>query len=48
VLHYHATPCDLCADIVGSDWRRVSSVHACPHEAAHRVSGTELLEIVSR
>ncbi len=48
VLQYHATTCDLCADIVGSDWRNVSCVHACPHEAAHRMKGPELLEIVSR
>jgi Fe-S-cluster-containing dehydrogenase component/CRP-like cAMP-binding protein len=48
VLQYHATTCDLCADIVGNDWRNVSCVHACPHEAAHRVKGTELLEIVAR
>jgi Fe-S-cluster-containing hydrogenase component 2 len=47
VLEYQATTCDLCADIVGSDWRNVSCVYACPHEAAHRVKGTELLEIVA-
>ncbi len=47
VLQYQATTCDLCADIVGNDWRQVSCVYACPHEAAHRVKGPELLEIVA-
>ena len=47
VLEYQATTCDLCADIVGNDWRNVSCVYACPHEAAHRVKGTELLDLVA-
>jgi CRP-like cAMP-binding protein/Fe-S-cluster-containing hydrogenase component 2 len=46
VLTYHATTCDLCGDIVGNDWRNVSCVYACPHHAAHRVKGEELLAIV--
>ena len=46
VVEYHATTCDLCGDIVGNDWRHVSCVHACPHEAAFRMKGEELLKIV--
>jgi CRP-like cAMP-binding protein/Fe-S-cluster-containing hydrogenase component 2 len=46
VLHQHATTCDLCGDIVGSNWRNVSCVFACPHHAAHRVTGDELVQIV--
>jgi Fe-S-cluster-containing hydrogenase component 2/CRP-like cAMP-binding protein len=46
VLQYQATTCDLCGDIVGSNWRNVSCVYACPHHAAHRVTGEELLQIV--
>jgi Fe-S-cluster-containing hydrogenase component 2 len=41
-----ATTCDLCGDIVGNRWREVSCVYACPHHAAHRVRGDELLQIV--
>jgi Fe-S-cluster-containing hydrogenase component 2 len=46
VVEFHATTCDLCGDIVGNDWRNVSCVHACPHEAAFRMKGEELLKIV--
>jgi CRP-like cAMP-binding protein/Fe-S-cluster-containing hydrogenase component 2 len=35
-----ATTCDLCADLSGTP----SCVYACPHEAAHRLTGRELLE----
>jgi CRP-like cAMP-binding protein/Fe-S-cluster-containing hydrogenase component 2 len=41
-----ATTCDLCGDIVGNRWREVSCVYACPHDAAHRVRGDELLKIL--
>ncbi|MCI0357934.1 MAG: cyclic nucleotide-binding domain-containing protein [Planctomycetaceae bacterium] len=41
-----ATTCDLCGDIVGSNWRQVSCVYACPHHAAHRMRGDELLTLV--
>lgn len=34
-----ATVCDLCADLDGQP----SCVYACPHDAAHRMSGQELL-----
>ncbi len=47
VVEFRATTCDLCGDIVGNDWRNVSCVHACPHEAAFRMRGEELLKIVS-
>ena len=46
VIEFRATTCDLCGDIVGSDWRNVSCVHACPHQAAYRMKGEELLKIV--
>ena len=38
-----ATLCDLCADAPGDE---PSCVYACPHDAAHRMSGQELLNIV--
>jgi Fe-S-cluster-containing hydrogenase component 2/CRP-like cAMP-binding protein len=41
-----ATTCDLCGDIVGNKWRQVSCVYACPHHAAHRMRGDELLSLV--
>jgi CRP-like cAMP-binding protein/Fe-S-cluster-containing hydrogenase component 2 len=41
-----ATTCDLCGDIVGNRWREVSCVYACPHHAAHRMRGDELLALV--
>jgi Fe-S-cluster-containing hydrogenase component 2/CRP-like cAMP-binding protein len=42
-LQYTATTCDLCSSIVGpANWRNVSCVFACPHDAAFRVTGEEL------
>ena len=41
-----ATTCDLCRDLVGPD-DDPSCVYACPHNAAFRMSGQELLKIVS-
>jgi len=41
-----ATTCDLCRDLVGPN-DDPSCVYACPHNAAFRMSGTQLLEIVS-
>jgi CRP-like cAMP-binding protein/formate hydrogenlyase subunit 6/NADH:ubiquinone oxidoreductase subunit I len=41
-----ATTCDLCRDLVGPD-DDPSCVYACPHNAAFRMSGQELLQIVS-
>lgn len=46
MVEFHATTCDLCGDIVGNDWRHVSCVYACPHQAAYRMKGEELLKIV--
>jgi len=43
-----ATTCDLCGDIVGNRWREVSCVYACPHHAAHRLRGDELLALVQQ
>ena len=40
-----ATTCDLCRDLVGPD-DDPSCVYACPHDAAFRMSGQELLKIV--
>ena len=42
VVRQKATTCDLCRDVDGQP----SCVYACPHDAAHRMSGTELLEEV--
>ncbi len=41
-----ATTCDLCRDLVGPD-DDPSCVYACPHNAAFRMSGQDLLRIVS-
>ena len=40
-----ATTCDLCRDLVGPG-DDPSCVYACPHNAAFRMSGKELLAIV--
>jgi CRP-like cAMP-binding protein/Fe-S-cluster-containing hydrogenase component 2 len=45
VVHHKAATCDLCRDIVGPDGD-VSCVYACPHNAAFRMSGPELLQLV--
>ena len=47
VSQSQATTCDLCHDLVGPE-EEVSCVFACPHHAAFRMSGPELLQIVSR
>ncbi|MBC7855769.1 MAG: cyclic nucleotide-binding domain-containing protein [Pirellulaceae bacterium] len=47
VLRSRATMCDLCHDIVGPE-EEVSCVFACPHNAAFRMSGPELLERVQK
>ena len=44
VVQQQATTCDLCHDVVGPR-DTVSCVHACPHHAAFRMSGEELLRI---
>jgi Fe-S-cluster-containing hydrogenase component 2 len=42
-MQFTATTCDLCSSIVGPDnWRHVSCVFACPHNAAFRMTGDEL------
>lgn len=42
-LQFTATTCDLCSSIVGpANWRNVSCVFACPHNAAFRMTGDEL------
>ena len=42
VVQQKATTCDLCRELDGQP----SCVYACPHDAAHRMSGHELLEEV--
>ena len=42
VVQQKATTCDLCRGVDGQP----SCVYACPHDAAHRMSGPELLEEV--
>ncbi len=42
-LEYRATTCDLCQHVVGNG-QAVSCVFACPHNAAFRMSGQDLLE----
>jgi CRP-like cAMP-binding protein/Fe-S-cluster-containing dehydrogenase component len=42
VIQQKATTCDLCAGLDGQP----SCVYACPHDAAHRMSGAELLKSV--
>ncbi len=42
VVQQKATTCDLCRSVDGQP----SCVYACPHDAAHRMSGAELLEEV--
>ena len=41
-----ATTCDLCRDLVGPE-DDPSCVYACPHDAAFRMSGQDLLKIVT-
>ena len=41
-----ATTCDLCRDVVPAS-QATSCVYACPHNAAFRMSGQELLALVS-
>jgi len=44
VIQQKATTCDLCRSIDG----KPRCVYACPHDAAHRMSGQQLLKIVDR
>jgi Fe-S-cluster-containing hydrogenase component 2 len=41
-----AVTCDLCRSIVDNEDEEVSCVYACPHDAAHRMSGPTLFELV--
>jgi CRP-like cAMP-binding protein/Fe-S-cluster-containing hydrogenase component 2 len=41
-----ATTCDLCTNLGPN--HEPSCVYACPHDAAHRMTGTELLNVVQR
>lgn len=44
VIQQRATTCDLCKSVDG----KPSCVYACPHEAAFRMTGKELLEITNK
>jgi len=44
VLQEKATMCDLCSGLDGQP----SCVYACPHDAAHRMSGENLIKDVER
>ena len=41
---FKATVCDLCTDQCLDEGDEPSCVYACPHDAAHRVTGTELFD----
>jgi hypothetical protein len=45
-VRHKATTCDLCRSIVRDDREEVSCVYACPHDAAHRMSGADLFRLV--
>jgi Fe-S-cluster-containing hydrogenase component 2 len=45
VSRHKATTCDLCSSVVGPG-EEVSCVYACPHHAAFRLNGPELLQRV--
>jgi Fe-S-cluster-containing hydrogenase component 2 len=42
IVQQKATTCDLCSELDGQP----SCVYACPHDAAHRMTGAELLHRV--
>jgi CRP-like cAMP-binding protein/Fe-S-cluster-containing hydrogenase component 2 len=44
VVQQKATMCDLCTELDGQP----SCVYACPHDAAHRMKGVELMELVEQ
>ena len=41
-----AAVCDLCTDMCLGENEDPACVYACPHEAAHRMRGDELLTLV--
>jgi CRP-like cAMP-binding protein/Fe-S-cluster-containing hydrogenase component 2 len=45
VVQQKATMCDLCSDLKDG---QPSCVYACPHDAAHRMTGTELIGRVEK
>jgi CRP-like cAMP-binding protein/Fe-S-cluster-containing hydrogenase component 2 len=44
VVQQKATTCDQCSELDGQP----SCVYACPHDAAHRMSGKELIQVVEK
>jgi CRP-like cAMP-binding protein/Fe-S-cluster-containing dehydrogenase component len=47
IVQQKATTCDLCRDVVGPG-QDPSCVYACPHDAAFRMSGPDLLKRVEK
>jgi Fe-S-cluster-containing hydrogenase component 2 len=45
ILQQKATLCDLCSDLKDG---QPSCVYACPHDAAHRMTGADLIKKVER
>jgi CRP-like cAMP-binding protein/Fe-S-cluster-containing dehydrogenase component len=41
-----AVTCDLCRNLVHKTGQEVACVYACPHDAAHRMSGPRLIDLV--
>ncbi len=49
VVQQQATTCDLCSSVgidASDPKQKVSCVYACPHNAAHRMSGDQLFDII--
>jgi len=45
IIQRKATTCDTCKNVVGRN-DQPNCVYACPHDAAHRMSGQEFLNVV--
>ena len=45
IVQRKATTCDTCKNVIGRD-DQPNCVYACPHDAAHRMSGQEFLNVV--
>ena len=44
VVQQKATTCDQCSELDGQP----SCVYACPHDAAHRMTGKKLIDVVEK
>lgn len=47
VIHQKATTCDLCSHVTKDHREAPSCVFACPHDAAYRMTGPELKQLVA-